>query len=191
MPKPGYISPSRFSDIMTTDRSRKGFGLTALKYADEIILGLLGVELPEVTAKPLEWGKTHEPAARKRYELENFESVPPLESPVFHPDFPFVCGTPDGFIGTDGILEIKCPFNSQNHLDNYRTGMQISDYVWQIQGYMWITGREYAHFVSYDPRFPFHLQYAQRTVERNDLIIEELQSRCVEFWQVVQDRMPK
>lgn len=191
MPNQGFVTPSRFADVMTNDKSGKGFGLTALSYADEIILGMLGVPREDITAKPLEWGKLHEPAARKRYEIENFCTVPIVEEPIIHPEFDFVCGLPDGLVSDDTIIEIKCPYNSQGHLDNIRTAKQYKQYKWQIQGYLWITGRQYCDFVSFDPRFPFDLQYSCVTIERDNETIEQLQERILLFWEIVQENYKK
>lgn len=186
MPKPGHITPSQFGKIMTNDRSGKGFGKTAIAYADEVILGLLGVPLPEVHAPALEWGKTFEPKARKRYELMNFTEVPPVTEAIHHPEFSFVCGTPDGLVDDDGILEIKCPYNSLNHFANLKTGEQIEDYKWQIQGYLWITGRQWCDFVSYDERFDYDMQFCQYRVERDEELIKQLSERVFLFWDLVQ-----
>ena len=50
------LRPSQFAKIMTTSRGGKGFGQTALTYADEVILDILDVERYEVTAKSLQHG---------------------------------------------------------------------------------------------------------------------------------------
>lgn len=188
MPKPGFITPSRFADIMTTDRSGKGFGKMALNYADEVVCALLGVHKDEINAKALEWGKTHEPAARKLYELYNFCTVPVCDEPLVHPEYSFICGNPDarqGIIGNGGC-EIKCPYNPVNHYRNIKTAEQYKDYKPQIQGYMMITGAEWWDFVSYDPRFLPKLQYSCHTFKRDDEYIKTLTERCLQFWDIVQ-----
>ena len=93
--------------------------------------------------------------------------------------------------GQKGILEIKCPSNSINHLKNLKfdTCQYHKLYKWQIQGYMWITHREYAEFCSFDPRFPFGKQMAVHYIEYDKTAVEELESRLLEFWDIVQDKL--
>lgn len=82
--------------------------------------------------------------------------------------------TPDGLIGDDGLLEIKCPesfthikylqINSINELKE-----QKPEYYWQMQHAMYVTGRRRCLFVSYDPRFELeHLQMKTMLVYRNE-----------------------
>ena len=174
----------------------KGIGKVALDYADEIVLGILGVEIPQISARTLEWGIENEPIARAKYEIDNFCEVPEVNKPIHHHEYDFICGTPDGFIenfktGQKGILEIKCPSNSINHLKNLKfdTCQYHKLYKWQIQGYMWITHREYAEFCSFDPRFPFGKQMAVHYIEYDQTAVEELESRLLEFWDIVQDKL--
>jgi len=104
-----------------------------------------------------------------------------LNDVIHHPVLDFVSGTPDGLIGDDAIIEVKCPYNPVNHLANLREGAQIKDYYWQIQGYLWLTGRAVCWFVSYDPRFPEATRLAVHKVERNQEDIDRLAERVVEF----------
>lgn len=92
--------------------------------------------------------------------------------------------TPDGLIGDDAGFESKCP-NSKTH-DHYLSNIQCqdsfkktcSDYYWQIQGSMYITGRKKWYFVSYDPRF---VEQKERLlilrIDRNEEDIENLKNR--------------
>jgi predicted phage-related endonuclease len=190
MPKHGTITPSQFKKIMTKGRGKDAvFGQTAHTYADEIVLDLLGVEREQITAAALEHGNELEPFARERYESEQFASVQIVNEPIVHPEFDFVAGTPDGLIGDDGIIEIKCPFNPVNHLKNIESAAQLDLYFYQIQGYLWITGRKWCDFVSYDIRFPDELQIAVHRVERDDAIILQLQQRCLLFWDLIQQKL--
>jgi hypothetical protein len=142
---------------MTNGRGSDDFGETAKTYAKEIVLGLKGIEIPEVKAKPLEHGKRLEPEAIKRYELETFQQCQKVEKPIFHPSISYICGLPDRLISVDGLLEVKCPFNPLNHLDNLARAAQYKEYKWQIQGYLWITERNWCDFVSYHPEAAFRM----------------------------------
>ena len=196
MPKIGYITPSQFKKVMTTSRGGTGFGQTALTYADEIVLDIIGVERDQIIAPALTHGIENESLAVDRYQEDTLNTVTIVDEPIQHPDYDFICGTPDGLIGSDGIVEIKCPFNSVNHLANLRWQInpddtQISDYWWQIQGYLWITNRQWCDFVSYDPRFPYDKQISIQRVKRDQSEIDKLSEKCMLFWNLVELRLPK
>ena len=61
-------------------------------------------------------------------------------------------------MGEDGIIEIKCPFNSSNHVryllleSQYELNGLKPEYYAQIQGNLLVTGRKWCDFISYDPR---------------------------------------
>lgn len=194
-----HLSPSQFSKIMTTSRGGKGFGQTALSYADEVILDLLNVEKPEVTARSLEHGNDNEQFAKDAYQEHTMNKIIDVEQPIMHPNYAFIGGTPDGLIGKNKIIEIKCPWNPVNHLNNlleHNTSVEkipdsyLSEYWWQVQGYLWITEREKCDFVTFDPRFPQHLQLSITTVMRNNDDIKKLEERCHEFWyDIVQHKL--
>ena len=82
--------------------------------------------------------------------------------------------SPDGLVGTDGLLEIKCPASMQKHMDALRTGAHAVEYRWQLQHQMMVTGRAWVDACSYDPRFPDGLQMAVTRVQRDESAIAEL-----------------
>ena len=189
MNKQGKITPSRFADVMTQGRGKnEKWGKTAITYAYQVALERLGVELPEVFAYALNWGIENEMGAVEAYEKKTGRFIIPCDT-IQHPDLYFVAGTPDGLIGEDGIVEIKCPYNPVNHLANFKTGEQIEQYKYQIQGYLWITGRKWCDFVSFDPRFPAELQLSVHRVERDEVLIAELSQRVIEFNELVKEVM--
>ena len=177
MPKLGYFTPSRFADAIKNGRGKDTPGETAWGLAYEIAMERLGVQPEEIIAPALTWGNDHEPLAIKRYMDDTFSEVEMVLEPFIHPEYDFVAGTPDGLIGTEGIIEVKCPFNPKNHLLNYATGSQVKQYTPQMQGYMWITGAMWCDFVSFDPRFPDEYQMKIIRVERDQEYIDKLAER--------------
>lgn len=91
-------------------------------------------------------------------------------------DMPHTGCSPDGLIGDDGMLEIKCPASMQKHLDALRTGAHAVEYRWQLQHQMMVTGRAWVDAASYDPRFPEALQLAVTRVARDEKAIDELRA---------------
>jgi predicted phage-related endonuclease len=82
--------------------------------------------------------------------------------------------SPDGLVGIEGIVEIKCPASMAKHVDYLRSGAHAVEYRWQLQHQMMVTGRQWNDVCSYDPRFPEGLQLAITRVQRDDDAIEEL-----------------
>ena len=174
--KPGALSPSGFAAMMTNDRSGKNLGKTALEYATRITLERMGVVIPEAYSKALDWGIENEEKALAYYE-HLYGMVTPTGR-LIHPELDYIAGTPDGLIGEDGIIEIKCPYNPMNHFANLTQNAQLKDYGYQIQGYMWITGRKWCDFVSFDPRFPESKRLHVVRVDRDNDVIENLAERA-------------
>jgi hypothetical protein len=179
LPTPGYITASVFNSCMT-----KSFGKTVLRECCRIACERLGVtglaEQFDISGlRALEWGIENEPLAIAAYEAETFTTIHSRQEFV-QIDGMMVGGHPDGLVGDEGMVEIKCP-NSDNHLLNITEGSQIEDYKPQVQGYLWITGREWCDFISFDPRFPEDLQLHVRRVHRDEAFIESIKTRAAEM----------
>ena len=181
MPKHGFFTPSRFKDAMTNGRGKDTPGQTAIDYAWEVAMERLGVVAPDFTAPALQWGNDHEHLAIEHYAWQTFNEVEAVLQPFVHPDYSFVAGTPDGLIGTEGLIEVKCPYNPKNHLQNYLNGAQVGQYTPQMQGYMWITGAQWCDFVSFDPRYPEVMKIKIIRVERDQDYIDLLAARITEL----------
>lgn len=122
----------------------------------------------------LQWGADVEPFAREAYELETGAIV--TESGfIQHPVFTFAGCSPDGLVGTDGGLEMKCPKSSAIHLERFISGVP-EEYIPQIQGSMWITGRAWWDFVSYDPRQVEKFRILKIRVNRDEAFIANLEA---------------
>ena len=189
MPHQGNITPSRFADVMTRGRSKaEEWGKTAMSYALELAMNReLGVYVPDKEGIwAIEHGNAWEPYAIEAYEAHRIASTEKVDKPIFHPDFPFVCGQPDLLVDSDGIAEVKCPANPLNHVRNMIDASQYADYKWQIQGYLWITGRKWVDFVSYGADFPNGYELSVHRFERDTEAIAELCERVIAFEAIVQ-----
>jgi exodeoxyribonuclease (lambda-induced) len=106
------------------------------------------------------WGEDHEPFARELYEIITGVKVVKSGFTVYGDH---AGGSPDGFVGDDIFLEIKCPYNSSNHIDYLKMKKAIElkdlhfDYWVQCQSNMIFTKR-LCIFIAYDPRFPIQKQ---------------------------------
>ena len=118
-------------------------------YINELIAQRITGELPEFyTNAAMERGNELEPAAKALYEFINGVEVVQVGL-CLHDTLD--CGaSPDGLIGVDGGIEIKCPLPN-THIAYLREGVVPGKYIPQIQGCLWITGREWWDFMSYHP----------------------------------------
>ena len=182
MDRPAGISPSQFSKIMTSGRGKgNDFGKTAESYADEVVCRIMGFPVDDYMSEAMQFGIDNEPLAVEAYELEKVVQVDYTKDRVVHPEYEYISGEPDGLVSDDGIIEIKCP-NPSNHFKNLLNGEQISQYMYQIQGYMWLTDRQWCDFVSFRPDYPTKYRISINRVVRDQDIIDSLEERCVMFW---------
>jgi predicted phage-related endonuclease len=188
MPRPGFVTASRIKDMMTGGRSKsQEFGLTALTYARELALERIGMELPDNSgSNATDWGNDHEWQAIQVYEQNQLVEVHSQQEFQTHPEFPQVGGTPDGLIGKHGGMDVKCPWNITNHMKNVLENEQLKQYTYQFHGYMWITGRDWWDFVSFDPRYPKELQLHVHKVERDQDTIDKIEERYLKFEHIIQ-----
>lgn len=173
----GKFTGSRFADLMATTRS--GPSASRANLIVTLALEILTGE-PEQTYQndAMRRGHELEPFARGAYEAHTGELVEQVAF-VQHPTMPYVGVSPDGLLGNDGLIEIKCPASQAKHLAALRDGSHATEYRWQIQGQLWVTDRQWCDAVSYDPRFPEGLQLAIHRVERDEKAIKDLQKACI------------
>lgn len=105
--------------------------------------------------KATKWGNEYEIEARRAYERKKNCDVWDCG---FYEYNEYFGGSPDGEVDKDGIIEIKCPYNTSNHVENL-TFKNVDDfrkkraeYYAQIQGNFIATRRKWCDFISYDPR---------------------------------------
>jgi len=181
----GHITASRMCDVLAFSK-RDGKPLKARQdYIGDIVAELLtGEPREQVRAKPLDWGHDVEQAARAAYEAETGEIVQ-LVGFMEHPLLPYIGCSPDGLVATNGQQQIKCPNNPAIHIATLRDGMP-EEHIPQVQGELFVTGREWSDFVSFDPRMPIHLRLYRQRIERDDKYIATLTEACASLWEEVQ-----
>lgn len=175
----GKFTGSRFVDVLA--RGKKDG--KPLKAYDDLIWQLVvermtGKPLESISAKALQWGIDVEPFAREAYEFETGNSVQETGF-ILHPQYDFVGCSPDGLIGNKKGLEMKCPASSAVHLLRFFDGVP-EEYIPQIQGSMWVTGREEWDFISFDPRVPESHQLLIIPVKRDEVFISDLEEKILE-----------
>lgn len=172
----GVFTASTYSDLMAMTKSGPSTSRARLitKLAIERITGCAQATFQN---EAMRRGNDLEPFARAAYEAETGELVQTVGL-ALHDLFPFVGASMDGLVGADGLVEFKCPDNQDKHVQALRDGSHADEYAWQIQGQLWVSGRQWCDAVSYDPRFPEGLQLAIRRVARDESAIGKLAAAC-------------
>ncbi len=176
----GKFTGSRFVALTARNKKDPSKKLKAFDDAvwDAVVERMTGVPQEGIDSYSLKWGKDAEPFARESYELETGNRVTEV-SFIQHPIFSFAGCSPDGLIGEDGGLELKCPKDSAVHLDRFLLGVP-EEYIPQIQGCMWVTGRQWWDFASFDPRMPESHQLLVIRVARDEEFIKHLEASVLE-----------
>jgi putative phage-type endonuclease len=186
----GKVTASRVADVVAQTKS--GWGASRGNYMAQLI----AERLTDTTAEPytnaaMQWGTDTEPQARAAYEffaddgrIEALEEMVEAEVKeigfVIHPKIKEAGASPDGFVGADGEVQIKCP-NTATHIETLLSAAIPKKYITQMQWGLACSGRKWCDFVSFDPRMPTHLQLFTQRVQRDDERIEALEEMVVEF----------
>lgn len=182
----GKITASRIKDI--TAKPQKGKALNATQLA--LIAERLTGQAPEpYINKTMQWGIDNEPLAITAYENATGEFVVNCGL-IDHPNIAMSGASPDGLIGDDGQIEIKCP-DSTTHINTLLKGEIPDEYLPQISWQLACTGRAWCDFVSFDPRLPDDLQLFIKRIGRDDLPIDELEKHVITCNQLLNETIEK
>jgi YqaJ-like viral recombinase domain len=174
----GLVTASRCGDVIAT--TKKAEAAARRDYRSELIAEILtGVPYPRFVSQAMQWGIDQEPFARAAYEMQRDLLVETCGF-VLHPDMARFGASPDGLVGDDGLIQIKCP-NTTTHLGWMLGGTVPVEHAPQMLAEMACTGRAWCDFVSFDPRLPPHLQLFVRRFERNDSLIAQLETEVIHF----------
>ena len=105
---------------------------------------------------------------------------------IDHPTIDMAGASPDGLVGDDGLIEIKCR-QPQNHTETLISNQIPSRYRLQMFWQMACTGRKWCDYVSYCPSFPEELKMVVIRLEWNDEQIKLLEEEVIKFLTEVED----
>jgi len=152
----GKVTASRINDVMATLKSG-GEAATRKNYRAQLIAErLTGTKADSFTNAAMQWGTDNEPIARAMYEIKTGSDVEQVGF-VDHPSIAMTGASPDGRVGNNGMLEIKCP-NTATHIEYLLAGVAPTEYHNQMLWQMECDGRDWCDFVSFDPRMPEAMQ---------------------------------
>lgn len=176
----GRFTASEINKLMGKRTANKPFTDTAMTYIKSKIAEQLTGVSEQKHGAALEWGLDNEGEAIQVFQQRTGLKV---DVAMFVPYGDHAGGSPDGYIGEYAIIEVKCPYNSANHVEFLLLGEgnELKDvkpeYYDQIQSNLLFTKRSQAYFISYDPRMPDPMNLAYRIVQRDDNRIEEIKER--------------
>lgn len=175
----GCITASNVAEVMSKGKGNAE-AIGRYKYKVKLVAErLTGVAGESFTNQAMEWGVEQETFAAMAYEVAKNTFV---EKTGFwpHPEIKWVGVSPDRLVGEDGLVEIKCP-NTTTHLGYLFDGVVPTTYYKQIQCQLWVTGRAWCDFVSYDPRLPTRNQLFIVRAERDEELIAEMKMEVEKF----------
>jgi putative phage-type endonuclease len=182
----GKVTASRMADVV--GKTKTGWGAGRANYAAQLIAERLTQTVAEsYTSKEMQWGTDHEGEARDMYAFM-LDAEVSLAGFVDHPKIAMAGASPDGMVGEDGLVEVKCP-NTATHIDTLLGGGFPGKYHLQAKWQMACTGRQWCDLVSFDPRMPESMRLHVERVKRVDSEIAELEGAVRLFLQEVATKL--
>lgn len=174
----GRATASRIADIIA--RTKTGYSTSRENYMVELALErITGQRADSYTNAAMQRGTELEPLARAAYEASTGVLVAEVGM-IPHPRIAMAGASPDGLVGDDGLIEIKCP-NSATHIRTLRSRKPAGEYVTQMAWQMACAGRSWCDFASYDPRMPDGLDLFVVRINRDDAMIAMLETEVEAF----------
>lgn len=168
----GKVTGTGFQKVLA-----KGQGKTRKSYMIQLVAERLsGLPQDSFCNGAMDWGTQHEDEAVAAYEAMKGVEVQKVGFVEYTDD---IGVSPDGFVGDDGMAEIKCP-NTATHIQTILSDKMPTTYTAQVQGNLWVSERQWCDFVSFDPRMKSQRIFIVR-VPRDDEYINNLQYETSKF----------
>lgn len=175
----GKATGSRISEVLAQGKSGAPSASRTNYRAQLVVERLTGTLVEGYTNDAMERGKEVEADARRAYAFRTGYAVEEAGFYI-HPKIAASGASPDGLVGTDGLVEFKCP-NSATHMDTLRGAIIPKTYRDQILWEMACAGRQWCDFVSFDPRFPESMTLAIRRVHLDVERLMEVENEVRKF----------
>lgn len=180
----GKATASRCSDILAKIKS--GEASTRRNYRIQLVCERITQTLTDhITTRDMEWGTEQEPFARAAYEAHTGNFVDECGA-IPHKTIEMFAASPDGLVGKDGLIEIKCP-RPATHIEWLLDGRVPTQHKPQMIAQISCTGRKWVDFVSFDPRMPEHLRLFVVRFTPSPKEIEEVESQVSTFLAEVEE----
>jgi len=183
----GIATASSFDKVLATIKT--GEASERRNYRAKLVVeAITGLSPEGYSNAAMRQGIEREPDARALYESRRGVWVDQVGF-MRHESIPCGC-SPDGLIGDDGLLEIKSP-ELATHLDYILADGMPAKYRPQVQGQLWISGRQWCDFASYNPDFPAKLQLMVWRIQRDEDYIQTLTAAVQKFMHEVEQEVAR
>lgn len=173
----GKVTGTGMKSVLSNGRGRAPSKMAETYMIELIAEKLTGQAKPFFENDAMKWGTETEPQGRAMYELNSGNDVIEV---AFIERSDFIGVSPDGLIGVDGMIEIKCP-ETTTQLKRALTDNYSKDYTTQIQMQLWVAEREWCDFLSFDPRLDIDASYLLQRVYRDETFIQEMEEKTKLF----------
>jgi putative phage-type endonuclease len=179
----GRVTASRLADVLA--KTKTGYSASRANYMTQLVLERITKTRAESYSNAaMEWGVTQEPFARAAYEAHTGQMVEEVGF-IQHPDIEDAGASPDGLVGDDGMVEIKCPSSStalECWLIHAQGGNPVdAKYYAQMQFQMRCADRSWVDYVVFDPRMPVKAQLFIYRVQRNAEFLKIAEDEVITF----------
>jgi putative phage-type endonuclease len=182
----GKVTASRVADVIA--KTKTGYSTSRENYMAQLVVErLTQTKAESFTNAAIQWGTDQEPFARAAYEAAQGVMVEEVGF-VPHPTIEWAGASPDGLVGDDGLVEIKCP-NTAQMIEALLTGKVPTKYFTQMQFQMACTGTKFCDYVVFDPRMPAKAQLFVTRVNRDNAYIAEIEAEIVKFLAEVESQV--
>ena len=179
----GKVTASRLADVLV--KTKTGYSASRNNYMTQLVLErITQTKAESYSNAAMQWGTEQEPFARAAYEAHTGQMVEEVGF-IPHPDIDAAGASPDGLVGDDGMVEIKCP-SSSTALEVWLTHSEgcnpvESKYYAQMQWQMRCADRSWCDYVVFDPRMPAKAQLFIYRVERDADWLKVAEAEVVKF----------
>ena len=182
----GKVTASRVADVIA--KTKTGYSTSRENYMAQLVVERMTQKPTESYSNAaMQWGTDQEPFARAAYELSEGVMVEEVGF-VPHPNIPMAGASPDGFVGVNGLVEIKCP-NTATMIETLLTNKCPQKYFTQIQFQLACTDRVFCDYVVFDPRMPEDLQLFVTRIERDEDYIAHIEDEIQTFLEEVDHKV--
>ena len=179
----GRVTASRLADVLA--KTKTGYSASRANYMTQLVLERITKTRAESYSNAaMAWGVEQEPFARAAYEAHTGQMVEEVGF-IQHPDIEDAGASPDGLVGDDGMVEIKCPSSStalECWLIHAQGGNPVdAKYYAQMQWQMRCADRSWCDYVVFDPRMPAKAQLFVFRVQRNAEFLKIAEDEVITF----------
>lgn len=175
----GHVTASKIADVMAKGKGSAP-SVTRRNYMAQLVAERLTGEPSEgFTSADMQHGIDTEEQARLSYEIMQNETAVTCGF-MPHPTIALSGASPDGLVGDNGLVEIKCP-KTATAIDTLQGKAIDRRYMLQMQWQMACTERGWCDFVSFDPRLPVEMQLHVQRVDADFDLISEIETAVQAF----------